>query len=433
MTGEQKGLRFDIYERVQLQEPLEGLEQLDSIELLPQIKVLSKEEQAVLKGHLTLTGSYTVSEDRGSRQLVHYIPVEITLPLSRITSLEDLKVEIEHFDVDLISPRSLSVTGVLSLEGIEMVGQVSKTWGTPEEVFVSQMNDDLTETSEAIDKEYSQINDQTVETRDASAERFEPSAASQFSKSSGAGEEQAIEPAYSDGRVEEAPAVQEEAPKETAPKEKAPKEEAVPIPIVNEESPLQVDLPMAETKAEPVMAQEMDNSAAGNEAIEPSSNEQNPNPAGELAEEENPNQSPAAEEAAEQEPPKKKEMKIAFGSKKQEEDVSSEEKKGSKGLKSLLHREQTKNVLENYKQAEEALEALQQPEDAKNGLEWKSLFLNRENEEQSFKKVRMCIVQKEETLGTIAQKYGIHPRELSMYNRLSNEEVSEGQIVYIPN
>ena len=39
------------------------------------------------------------------------IPVEITVPLNRVSSLDDIAVEIENFDVDLLSKRSLNITG----------------------------------------------------------------------------------------------------------------------------------------------------------------------------------------------------------------------------------------------------------------------------------------------------------------------------------
>lgn len=49
-----------------------------------------------------------------------------------------------------------------------------------------------------------------------------------------------------------------------------------------------------------------------------------------------------------------------------------------------------------------------------------------------FRKVRLCIVQREETLDTIAEKYQLSTRELTMYNRLSGQVVEEGQVLYIP-
>lgn len=57
--------------------------------------------------------------------------MEITIPLSRVNRLEDIAVEIENFDVDLLSARSLNITGVLSLQGIETSSLVTerREWG----------------------------------------------------------------------------------------------------------------------------------------------------------------------------------------------------------------------------------------------------------------------------------------------------------------
>jgi stage VI sporulation protein D len=64
-------------------------------------------------------------------------------------------------------------------------------------------------------------------------------------------------------------------------------------------------------------------------------------------------------------------------------------------------------------------------------LRWKNLFIS--NEDQNpFRKVRLVIVQREETLDDIAQRYHLSTRELQLYNRLSEHQVNEGQVLYIP-
>jgi stage VI sporulation protein D len=63
-------------------------------------------------------------------------------------------------------------------------------------------------------------------------------------------------------------------------------------------------------------------------------------------------------------------------------------------------------------------------------LEWTKLFLS--TEAHSFRKVKMCIVQREETLDVIASRYNVKSRELQLYNRLHDPYLSEGQVLYIP-
>nr|WP_275100804.1 LysM peptidoglycan-binding domain-containing protein [Paenibacillus dendritiformis] len=44
----------------------------------------------------------------------------------------------------------------------------------------------------------------------------------------------------------------------------------------------------------------------------------------------------------------------------------------------------------------------------------------------------MCIVQREETLDTIADRYQMNTNEIVLYNRLPDQNVTEGQVLYIP-
>jgi stage VI sporulation protein D len=117
LSDQSYGLRFDIYERVHLSNEEISIQELEEVELFPRIQVIPGDEYATLRGHLLLTGLYRGEDE--TRELSHLIPVEITVPLSRVNRLEDISVEIENFDVDLLNERSLNVTGVLSLQGIE--------------------------------------------------------------------------------------------------------------------------------------------------------------------------------------------------------------------------------------------------------------------------------------------------------------------------
>ncbi|GGM27217.1 stage VI sporulation protein D [Paraliobacillus quinghaiensis] len=55
-----------------------------------------------------------------------------------------------------------------------------------------------------------------------------------------------------------------------------------------------------------------------------------------------------------------------------------------------------------------------------------------DKEEQSFTRLRMCIVQESDTLDTIAERYDISPIQLSQTNELKDDELRIGQILYIP-
>lgn len=118
MTEQTAGFRFDIYERIQLPEELPAIRNLQQIELLPHITGVPGQEQVTLKGYLELSADY-VSEDADNKQTYsHRIPVEIVLPVRADLSDSQLDVDIDRFDVELSTSRSLNVTGVLSISGV---------------------------------------------------------------------------------------------------------------------------------------------------------------------------------------------------------------------------------------------------------------------------------------------------------------------------
>ncbi|MFD0713959.1 LysM peptidoglycan-binding domain-containing protein [Paenibacillus sp. GCM10027626] len=135
MTNQAGGLRFDVYERVHLPEEAASIDELEEIELTPQIQVEELGEQVFLKGHLLLTGVYRAQTEQADIQsLKHLIPVEITLPMNRVSRLDEISVEIDNFDADVLSARTINITGVLSLYGIE-VEQAQETNRWQEEPF----------------------------------------------------------------------------------------------------------------------------------------------------------------------------------------------------------------------------------------------------------------------------------------------------------
>jgi stage VI sporulation protein D len=318
VAEQQPGLRFDIYERVHVHEGNSAISELNELELIPHIQVLTQDDQAVLKGNLLLTGSYVDDSGEGIRSLEHFIPVEITLPLNRIGRVEDIVVEIENFDIDLLSPRSLNVTGVLSLQGVEMISSAQDTWREEEEVvFVHEPDQPQLETDS---------ND-------------------------------------SIGRIE---AVGE-----------------TPIAFA------QPEYQMVEEKLE----------VSVNESTE----------------------LPDLHGTDD-----KKDVKLAFG-KKADEAVEVK----TYGIKSLLSK--ASSIFHSDKRKEEEAALAAEAEASKGEpVEWQKLFLQSEVETQDFRKVRMCIVQREETLEGIAKRYQVSPRELQLFNRLGDQDISPGQIIYLP-
>ncbi|PZE19997.1 LysM peptidoglycan-binding domain-containing protein [Paenibacillus xerothermodurans] len=125
-------------------------------------------------------------------------------------------------------------------------------------------------------------------------------------------------------------------------------------------------------------------------------------------------------------PDHKKDLKIAFAGKQPENDSAV----GSAGFTSLLQSQHS--VHTEAKEPEAQAPADAQPPGKGEKLEWKKLLLSSNKEQNEFRRIRLCIVQKEETLESIAKRYDLNPREIALLNRLGDNDVIAGQIVYIP-
>lgn len=400
------GLRFDIYERIHLSEDVAGIAELEEIELLPHIQVISQDEQAALRGHLLLTGLYRgEGEEDGTQRLDHFIPVEITVPLNRVTSLDEIAVEIENFDVDLLSQRSLNITGVLSLRGIETTSTESTAWKADEFTVVhapEESSDTVSFAREELDEE-----EELAAEPEQFAEREEP-------------------------RTEAAPLLAVESTETEQLDQNRESDSAL--------SALHKDKESLERTAEPqypnVWHFEHEDET---ELLHPESNAVQADLADDsdiyLNSEKDPYTEPVfpfgafQDKVQPEDQPEDREMRIAVGSKKE----SDPNDKEAIGFSSLLSSSRSIKELEQQ-QAHEDQQAAEAERDAAEteDVKWKNLFLGSMSDQTPFRRVRLCIVQREETLETIADRYQLSPRELLLYNRLSEQTIEEGQILYIP-
>ncbi|MFC4600415.1 LysM peptidoglycan-binding domain-containing protein [Cohnella hongkongensis] len=426
MTDQLNGLRFDIYERVHLPDDVAAIEELEEIELVPHMQALPQDDQVLLRGHLLLSGVYRSQANAGLSQLEHWIPVEIALPHNRIQSVEELAVEIDNFDVDLLTTRSLNVTGVLALRGLQVQAAQSPVWRDDSFTVVHQAPAEADQELDA--SAFRAAESQAVPEETSGKEAGEPT-----------GEEPSLLPARElaePERVDEW-GLQEETDATLA--HDASKE-------AKESSWLSMFQNLEESRGEPaeaVQAQET------KEAQSPASGEGVP--WGDLSEErpavsEQPAEADPEQEVepalqAEPEPPaieEKPDLRVALGGKPL--DAAAPSQPSGVGLLSQLgekgaRREAQLRIQEAEAQAEQqAQQAQASAQSALSGdeIEWTRLFLGSGSEAQSFRTVKMCIVQKEETLEAIASRYNLQSRELQLYNRLQEPYLSEGQVLYIP-
>ncbi|MNJ43174.1 Stage VI sporulation protein D [compost metagenome] len=144
----------------------------------------------------------------------------------------------------------------------------------------------------------------------------------------------------------------------------------------------------------------------------------------ELADTEEATVSSSVEEVVQEEKP---ELKIALGSKK----TSAQEAVSSFSISNLLPKHRSLVEPEVAEQVEVEAEPTLES-DVEDRTSWKSLFIRQSEDQAPFRKMKLVIVQREETLNDIAERYHLSTRELQLYNRLEEHHLAEGQVLYIP-
>lgn len=429
MNDESYGLRFDIYERVHLADELVGISQLEEVELTPHIQVIPAGEQVTVRGSLLLVGTYIGIEDKQrSQSLEHWIPVEITLPLNRVSRLDDISVEIEYFDVDLLSTRTLNITGILSLHGITMEKIEPPTWEPEQFTVVHEAK------SKEEENDPPWLHDYDTHQLEFTAQAKEQMELTGYAK---AGQE----PGGNNVALDQ----QGQAPQPPL-NQTCKKSEHIDAPLIKDPMPLKGDIESLKVEENTsdfdrapltwnnsyfnqLEVAQISNSAQQNaddsmgaqtSALDPFCND---------SEVEQDMIVKQTSVQGEQLSDPGLEMKMAFNKLM----TARQENLEQAGSSTLLQRKQDQQ--ENQRQNEE--ETVQQQvasseTKTNDDVKWHSLFLRRLDNNQVFKKVRLCIVQRQETLDTIADRYCMNSREIALYNRLSEMDVTEGQILYIP-
>ncbi|MGP4074557.1 stage VI sporulation protein D [Halobacillus sp. K22] len=341
MQNKQNVFSFYLDEAIWFKEG-QGVRELIGISLEPEIVIEENGDEVRLKGTVDLAGEYVPhqsdhkyeeavplqsvrtmdhveSGEEGVCYFSHSFPVEITVPVERISSLEDVLIDIESFDYELPANNQLRLHAQLNINGVEQTANA----GANSDTF------DESATLGPID--------------------------------------------YKEERKEQEKPV-------------VPEREAPVVQLTNR----------------------------NDQAIQDVELEQEPQP----------------EEEGRW--PHKKSQNFAefFGHDKKEEtlDVSSDST-------SVWHENIVEeNVSASSSYTESSVKDSEKKEEAPGGLDgikqiFKHLFPNRE---ETYSQMKMYIAQEDETLASIAEKYEVSIHQLEKAND-HRDEVSPGQIVYIPN
>ncbi|WP_226667169.1 stage VI sporulation protein D [Metabacillus litoralis] len=392
MSQEQQ-LRFSVEESVWFQKGQEVSELL-SISLDPDISIHEHDQYISIRGALQLTGEYKIDNDASTKEqfeyanvryvnevstredgvsvLNHRFPVDITIPRNRIEQLEEVYVSIESFDYELPEYKCLKLVADLSISGISdgQIEQISNEVERPEEE----------EAFEALYRgQQPPPPNFAVETTTQQVNEEESvSPFSSFYKESTS--EQDLDK-FSTLQLEE-----------TEVKEDRVLEE-VHTEVEQLSSPKDEDTSDAEEITLAVENAEQEEEMNGNEDQEEQQEDLYDPFVVEVRKE-------AQEE--EEEP---KEVQYSFFSKTEDASLESKNEEDDEG------RDETN------------------PKDA----HYLTSLFARDDEEEDFSRVKMCIVQQGDTIELISKRYDITVQQILRVNEFrADQDVYEGQILYIP-
>ena len=132
---EYQQLQFDISEKVRLHPQQPGIRTLVELDLYPDVEIEDQETHLRIHGYLRLAGKYVGDEEdridereerigveglqtaRDLDEIAYVIPVEITLPSDRV-DMDRIAAEVESFDYRVLSPFELQIEAVLTIDGL---------------------------------------------------------------------------------------------------------------------------------------------------------------------------------------------------------------------------------------------------------------------------------------------------------------------------
>lgn len=431
-------LQFSVEESIYFKSGQEVSELL-SISLDPDILVQEVNDYVSIRGSLELTGEYNINQEEllgelssfptyreadevkvredGTAELLHQFPVDITIPKNKISHLNDVFVFIDAFDYQLTENRLLTIQADLAIEGLLDEETPEAPVEEPYE-FVHRPEEDYGDM--AYDYQLQPEQEEQEELQSEEREHDE------------------IQPVFQhDTRAEqEEQAVQEE-------QEEQEEEEEIKMELVREvaETPEETEeLEEQEEQEEPEQPEQPNNQeeavASGYRSI-PEAQVQEPpffEPPKLLEEEDR--EDPFFEVEVRKDPEAAEEQEEtvqsypAFETPADQVEPEHEAHDDEYQLGRLYEREAPK-IYESAQEEEELEEDVRETSGSENSLYLTKLFAKQE--EEDFSRMKICIVQQEDTVDRICERYQLNVQQLLRTNSLSMDaELEEGQILYIP-
>ncbi|MEH7804408.1 MULTISPECIES: LysM peptidoglycan-binding domain-containing protein [Bacillus] len=406
-------LQFSVEESIYFKSGQEVSELL-SISLDPDILVQEVNDYVSIRGSLELTGEYNINQEEllgelssyasyreadevkvredGTAELLHQFPVDITIPKNKISHLNDVFVFIDAFDYQLTENRLLTIQADLAIEGLldeempqapveepyEFVHRSEEEYGDVTYDYQLQPEDEEQEELQDYEREIDE--DQAVLQHDTRAEEEKQE------------EEIEIELVSREEETEELEEREETESQEevtlgyrSLPEAQVQEPPFFEPPKLLEEEKQEDTFFEVEVRKDPEAAEELEETVQPYPVFE----------------------SPAYHVEEEQEA---------------QDDTYQ--------LGRLYEREAPK-VYESAQEEEEFEEDVRETSGSENSLYLTKLFAKQE--EEDFSRMKICIVQQEDTVDRICERYQLNVQQLLRTNSLSvDAELEEGQILYIP-
>ncbi|MGA3852241.1 LysM peptidoglycan-binding domain-containing protein [Bacillus pumilus] len=403
-------LQFSVEESIYFKSGQEVSELL-SISLDPDILVQEVNDYVSIRGSLELTGEYNINQEEllgelssyasyreadevkvredGTAELLHQFPVDITIPKNKISHLNDVFVFIDAFDYQLTENRLLTIQADLAIEGLldeetpqapveepyEFVHRSEEEYGDVTYDYQLQPEDEEQEELQDYEREIDE--DQAVLQHDTRAEEEKQEEEIEIELVSREEETEELEESESQEEVALGYRSLPEAQVQEPPFFEPPK--------LLEEEKREDTFFEVEVRKDPEAAEELEETVQPYPVFE----------------------SPAYHVEEEQEA---------------QDDTYQ--------LGRLYEREAPK-VYESAQEEEEFEEDVRETSGSENSLYLTKLFAKQE--EEDFSRMKICIVQQEDTVDHICERYQLNVQQLLRTNSLSvDAELEEGQILYIP-
>ncbi|MBP1930395.1 LysM peptidoglycan-binding domain-containing protein [Ammoniphilus resinae] len=444
--------QFDIKETIKLSQQQIPIEEIEEMEIVPNVEIEQRGEEIEITGSLYVYGSYRgnnenkilsetndlphsyeesvqftpLSADRGpfspltkEDKLEHRIPVKITLPSGKVRDVSDVYAYINSFDYDLMSQHQIEIIASLIIGGfVEKEDEMKKKTILEEQLeFVhiaggtgeSKQEPTLEERLAAIEDQVPKIAEPTPaeeERIQLSSEKIEQVQAMEAMEN-----ERPIAPIEKEVKVEAAPEVRDE-----------PKVSAIEVRNeleANAESEVSEEPEIADT---PEIKAEEKAEEKGERQEEEENDLESRTPLDNVIA--LPNLGQAPEENVEVISEMEEDIRVAItgkGTKQDREEITS--------LSSIFSRRPVREEVEQTPNLERSEDAAEDEEEKEEHL-YLTNFM--ESNQEQFTKLKLCIVQKDETIEEIAERYRIQAESILRANQAVRTQISQGQILYIP-